>query len=215
MSSNIQALVNLNGHMNDLKWGQLRLFFHILEAGSSAEINKANDLLTFKNLLVPKFCNQALPVIHFMLSKIEVIGLDQLIVDQCTEQNRLEYPALLIYICKSLDTSKFNKLRVIASQPEYLKGNHDNIHSCEELMLRLHCHTLISPTNLKFIIDWLPRIGLQNIAGEVSKFRSVQAPAGVEPSGMHFCLVLAYIIGTCNNSYVYLSSTLKYAIMQL
>ena len=167
-----EILVNLKQKLDRSKWNQLRLFFHILKIGDSSKIEDMGDLLSSKRFLSQKFNkDEVVPILHFMLARIEVEGLDELnhLSIDAERKKSVAYPSVLVRICKDLDKLSYEDLKHIVC--DSLGIDADNIASREDLMLKLHQRETIMSNNVQFLIHWLGQIGRNDIAEYVSDYQ--------------------------------------------
>ncbi len=186
----VSKLAKVNDRMDSSKWDKLRLFFRILKIGESHLVEKANNLLKFREFLLPKFKGpeQAISILSYMLHKIEVMGSDELgsdeigsIIAECSVHSELKYAALLVEICKCLGKDDYEKLLYISCDQSCLDLADDKVHSSEDLMLKLHYGGKISSCNVEFFSDWLDKLGRTDIGDIVRGY--AKEPSATKHSG--------------------------------
>ena len=177
MAEETEVLANLNSQLNEMQWRRLKLFFHLLNLGSTAEIQQSSNLLEFMGFLRSNsdFRERALSMLKYMLVHVGVPDTDLLTsTNEAFDANKfnLAYPSVVVQVCIDLDEKQYESLRTVFCQSEFLHCSKDTIDSCEALLLKLHQREKILPSNVELLIHWLemPAIGRNDISKYVKYY---------------------------------------------
>lgn len=117
----------------------------------------------------------AIPLLQYILQFVRIQDAD--ILGACGDElakaaKRLAFASLLIRICQRLGSDEYYSFKVSICFG-VLECNKDTIESCEDLMGKLFKQKKVTPGNVKLLLDWLPRLGREDLAEKVTEYEKI------------------------------------------
>ena len=174
MSSDLPfTLSKLNEQVGKPHFKQIFLFLQCMDL-SGQSLDNAKTITDIYQLICVHDNDLAIPLLQYILRFVRVQEADILnaAADELAKATkRLAFASLLVRICQRLGSDEYYKFKVSICFG-VLKCNKDTVESCEDLMGKLIKQKKVTPGDVTLLLDWLPRLGRQDLADDVKKYQT-------------------------------------------